>query len=85
MVNNKQLSDLYRESDSNKPLSELFHVRCKKCGSEDVIMQDEEDVNPGGGGCPTCGYGGEGSWKFYLGLKCLGCGNAKIIFKEDDY
>ena len=35
-------------------------------------------------GCETCGYGGEGSWKFWLGLKCKECGNAKVILRGDD-
>lgn len=74
------LRELYGSSDSVKlPLKELFDVSCRKCGSNDVEMQTEENCSSGGGGCETCGYGGEGSWSFWLGLKCRKCGNAKVI------
>ena len=83
------IRELYKSSDSVKlKLKELFDVKCKKCGSNNVEMQTDESCNEGGSGCKTCGstfYGGEGNWSFWLGLKCLDCGNAKVIFKEDNY
>ena len=81
--NTKTLRELYEMSDSVKrPLNELFNVKCIKCGSSNVSINTEDSCTSGGGGCETCGYGGEGDWKFWLGLKCMDCGNAKVIFKH---
>jgi hypothetical protein len=78
------LRELYSQGDSvTMPLDELFDVKCVKCGSVDITLGSEESSQAGGGGCSTCGYGGEGHWKFWLGLKCNCCGNAKVIYKED--
>ena len=86
MIN--ELKELYKNSDSVKlPLNKLFNVKCIKCNSENIELMTEESCYGGsGGGCESCGYGGDaGSWKFWLALKCMKCGNAKVIFKEDEY
>ena len=79
----RTIRELYASSDSvKKDLHELFDVKCKKCDSRNIVMQTDDSCENGGGGCDSCGYGGEGSWKFWLGLKCLDCGNAKVIFRD---
>lgn len=78
-----KLRELIENSDGVKrPLNELFDVKCKKCGSNNITIDTDETSQDHGNGCGTCGYGGGYEYKYWLGLKCLNCGNAKVIFKS---
>ena len=76
------ITELWEKSDSvKKSVEELFVIECKECGSKDVKLFHDMDFTEGtGGGCESCGYGGDGgSAKFLLALKCMKCGNAKVV------
>lgn len=61
---------------------ELFRITCRKCGSKNVYCHKEFEFSPGGDGCDTCGYGGDGSAQAWCCVKCLECGNAMVLLEE---
>ena len=71
---NRIKSSLYDDSDSfKKPFWELFHINCRKCGSDNVEMFGDCDVETG--------YYEEITNTTFIVIKCHDCGNAKIFKK----
>jgi hypothetical protein len=55
----------------NKKFYELFEIKCKKCGSNDIEVHGEYD----GSGCYYSGDTGNN----VMIIKCHGCGCAKVF------
>ena len=78
-----KIKKLWNSSDSvNLPMRALFNVTCKECGSDNVRLYGDTEFREGtGGGCESCGHGSDnGGAEFLLALKCMKCGNAKVIW-----
>lgn len=70
----KTFDEIVSNADSVKlKFHELFHINCKKCGSDDVEFWGDYDDS-------GCYYPGEVGDMIFV-VKCHACGNAKV-FKE---
>jgi len=63
---------------------DLFRITCAKCGSENIYCHRDFEYHEGGGGCESCGYGGEGSAMAWCCVKCLDCGNAMVLLDKNE-
>ena len=66
----------FRKQTNENPQGFMFDILCKKCYSENVTISINGDIVGGGGGCDSCGYGGESEVGIDVLIKCGDCGNA---------
>lgn len=66
----EEYDNLCRKDDSNKPFTELFELRCKKCGSTNVELFGSCDGD--------CYYAYDFTYEGKAIIKCHECGNAKV-------
>lgn len=59
-----------------------FKIQCQKCNSDKTYIFLGADLIGGGGGCETCGYGGESEATINITVKCGACGHAMIIIRS---
>lgn len=74
----------FKEKAEKNPQGFQFLLVCLKCKKSNVAMEIEGSNYGAGGGCDSCGYGGEGTNELNVLIKCKDCGNAFKYEKEDD-
>lgn len=66
----------FKQKTKENPEGLMFDIICKKCQSNKVGMEFNDEVLDFHEGCDTCGYGSGADIRSELLIKCRECGNA---------